>query len=101
MALFAGVFDGESDEVNFAALGQPTFLGGVRELIGEERPQAPVAIPVEALPPKVEEPASLLAAGVQILQAFAEWKGELPWTPELKERAVNALRRLLEQAEED
>ncbi len=39
MALFAGVFDGESDEVNFAALGQPTFLGGVRELIGEERPQ--------------------------------------------------------------
>jgi SNF2 family DNA or RNA helicase len=91
-ALFAGVFDGDSDEVNFEAMGQPTFLDGVRELIGEERPVAPV----EAITPRVEAPPSgLLAAGVQMLEALAE--AELPWTAELKQRAASALRQLLDK----
>ena len=32
-ALFAGVFDGDTDEVSFAALGQPAFLDAVREFL--------------------------------------------------------------------
>ena len=33
-SLFAGLFDGETDEVNFAALGQPAFLDTVRRAAG-------------------------------------------------------------------
>ena len=35
-ALFAGLFAGDSDEIDFAALGQPAFLEAVREIVGEE-----------------------------------------------------------------
>jgi superfamily II DNA or RNA helicase len=37
-ALFAGLFDGDTDEVSFAALGQPKFLDAVRDLLEGEAP---------------------------------------------------------------
>jgi SNF2 family DNA or RNA helicase len=92
-AIFAGVFDGESDEVNFASLGQQSFLDGVRELIGEERP-APSETAPAAIMPDLSAP-GLLAAGVGMLEALAAWEGEVPWTDELKERAAAAFQRLL------
>ncbi len=91
-SLFAGVFDGDSDEVNFAALGQTSFLDSVREIIGEEKgpavvekrtPEAPTAKP------------DLLEAGVRFLEALAAWEKELPWTSELRERAATAIELLL------
>jgi SNF2 family DNA or RNA helicase len=92
-SLFAGVFDGESDELEFAALGQTSFLDGVRELIGEEKPavEAKPAAPVETAGP------TLLTAAVQMLEALAAGKEDLPWTEELRRRAAAALEALLER----
>ena len=71
-SLFAGVFDGDADEVSFEALGQQQFLETVRELIGE----APLdAAPGSARQPLANSPEArqnLLAAGVQFLEALAE-----------------------------
>ena len=91
-SLFAGVFDGESDEVSFEALGQQQFLQTVRELIDApaEEPLAPAA------PPPTDANAKLLAAGVQFLEALAEVLGrngtDLP--PELAQRAAAAVQRI-------
>src|SRR5215213_7429530 len=61
-ALFSGLFDGDTDEVSFAALGQPKFLDAVRELLEGEAP---------ATAPNAEEArAKLVAAGVQFLEAL-------------------------------
>jgi SNF2 family DNA or RNA helicase len=95
-SLFAGVFDGESDEVNFAALGQTSFVDSVREVIGGEKPVAVVA--EVKLTEAVEKP-DLLEAGVRLLEALAAREGILPWTDELRTRAEAALQRLLTQTE--
>ena len=97
-SLFAGVFDGDSDEVNFAALGQTSFLDGVREIVGKEKAHA-VA---EKTPPEmlVDKP-DLLEAGVRFLEALAAWEKDLPWTSELLERARAAFQSLLARAEPD
>ena len=42
--LFAGVFDGDEDEVAFAAVNQPKFLDAVRELVAEPRPEPTAAV---------------------------------------------------------
>lgn len=64
-ALFEGLFESDSDEIDFAALGQPTFLQAVRELAGGTD---------DATPP--DDPrAKLLAAAVQTLEALAEMAG--------------------------
>ena len=97
-ALFAGVFDGDSDEVNFAALGQPSFLDGVRELIGEEK--AVVAVEQPTLPAATAN-GDLFTAVVQMLEALAAWEGTLPWTRGLKERANSALHALLARVENE
>jgi superfamily II DNA or RNA helicase len=103
--LFAGVFDGESDEVNFAALNRPSFLDGVRELIEEQSSvgsqQSAVAVQHPPTPvggavlPDARQ--AMLLSGVHLLEALAGWEGGLPWTDELRERARAALGRLLEQ----
>src|SRR5215213_810013 len=40
-SLFGSVFDGDSDAVDFAALGSTSFLDGVREVVGIEKPAVP------------------------------------------------------------
>ena len=35
-ALFSGLFASDSDEIDFAALGQPAFVESVREIVGDE-----------------------------------------------------------------
>jgi SNF2 family DNA or RNA helicase len=95
--LFAGVFDSDSDEVNFVALNQQSFLDGVRTLIDEERPS-------EAKPPLNSDPPStatsaigLLAASVQLLEAMAKESHSPAWSPELKRRALTAMQLLMER----
>jgi superfamily II DNA or RNA helicase len=63
-ALFEGLFEGDSDEVSFAAPGQPAFLDAIRAALGlaGEPPQAPA-------PPAGDR---LLRAGVELLEALAE-----------------------------
>jgi SNF2 family DNA or RNA helicase len=111
-SLFAGVFDGDSDEVNFQALGQPQFLQSVRDLIGEAPPQEAASRererPEERTPvahalgsPGTEARANLLLAGVQFLEALAEVLGQdgaaLP--PDLAKRAGAAVRRVFDAAD--
>jgi SNF2 family DNA or RNA helicase len=97
-SLFAGVFDGDSDEVNFAALGQTSFLDSVRELISEEKPRE--VTPIEPAAPAVATP-DLLEAGVCFLEALAAWEGKLPWTKELRERAALAVKLLFAKADRE
>ena len=92
--LFGSVFDGDSDAVDFAALGSVSFLDGVREVIGVERPAA-VAEP-EA-PARVD--VGLLEANVRMLEALAAWDADASWPPALRDRAAAALRKLLERIE--
>lgn len=98
-SLFSGVFDGDSDEISFQALGQTAFLDTVREMVDEpavEQPAAEVAaVPAVVLPPT----AGLLAAGVQMLESLAGWEGELMLDDDLKGRAITALRKLVEKVE--
>jgi SNF2 family DNA or RNA helicase len=91
-SLFAGVFDGESDEVSFEALGQGQFLESVRELIGESA----VAPAVQTAEPSADANLRLLTAGVQFLEALADVlaqrNGSLP--AELSERVNSAVRKI-------
>ena len=93
-SLFGSVFDGDSDEVSFDALGQPQFLQTVRELIGEAGEPAPAIEPPEAAADANEK---LLAAGVQFLEALAEIisanGSKVP--PQLSHRAASAIRKIL------
>src|SRR5262245_3232517 len=89
---FGSVFDGESDAVDFAAAGNTSFLDGVREVIGAERP--PVAAP-EA--PARDVGLGLLEANVRMLEALAAWDADVTWPPVLRDRAAAALQKLLEQ----
>ena len=91
-ALFAGLFDGESDEVNFAALGQPAFLDTVRELLADDGRAGSTSdrSPEEAR-------ANLLSTGVQFLEALAAaLNSEKPAIPaDLLRRGTIALRSIL------
>jgi superfamily II DNA/RNA helicase len=88
-ALFAGLFDGDTDEVSFEALGQPAFLEAVRDLLEGEAPA--VAASAE------EARAKLVAAGVQFLEALAELlAAERPAAPpDLVQRGTAALQAIL------
>jgi superfamily II DNA/RNA helicase len=90
-ALFAGLFDGETDEVSFAALGQPAFLEAVRELLDDGR-----AGSVSDRSPE-EARAALLVAGVHFLEALAVvMTTEKPaGPPDLVARGAAALRAIL------
>jgi superfamily II DNA or RNA helicase len=94
-ALFAGLFDGDTDEVSFAALGQPAFLEAVRELLEGEAPTE--GHPLAGLPNAEEARAKLVAAGVQFLEALAALlAAEKPAAPpDLVARGTAALRAIL------
>jgi SNF2 family DNA or RNA helicase len=94
-SLFGSVFDGDSDSVDFAALGSTSFLDGVREVVGIEKPVAPVPEPEAEARAEV----GLLEANVRMLEALAAWDADVPWPPALRERARTALRSLLERVE--
>ncbi|CAN5146622.1 hypothetical protein BH11PLA2_BH11PLA2_49600 [soil metagenome] len=40
-SLFAGLFDGDENEVEFSGVAPTTFVAAVRELLNEEQPEAP------------------------------------------------------------
>jgi SNF2 family DNA or RNA helicase len=88
-ALFAGLFEGETDEVSFAALGQPAFLDAVWELLEGEPPTA--------APNAEEARAKLITTGVQFLEALAAvLTAEKPAVPpDLAARGTAALRAIL------
>ncbi len=43
--LFAGVFEGDDDAIAFGAVNQSSFLDGLREILGEPKPELPVPVP--------------------------------------------------------
>jgi superfamily II DNA or RNA helicase/F0F1-type ATP synthase epsilon subunit len=92
--LFAGLFDGETDEVSFEALGPRPFLQSVRELIGDTTEPNEAAAPDRAAAP--DPNLRLLSAGVQFLEALADVlaqrNGTLP--AELSERVNAAVRKI-------
>jgi SNF2 family DNA or RNA helicase len=93
-SLFGSVFDGDSDSVDFAAIGSSSFLNGVGEVIGVEKPTSEPDAPARAA-----TSVGLLEANVRMLEALAAWDEEVPWPAELRARARTSLRALLERIE--
>jgi len=98
-SLFGSVFDGDSDAVDFAALGTQSFLDGVREVVGVEKPAA-VPAPEPEGPARDGAGLGLLEANVRMLEALAAWDADASWPPALRDRAAAALRKLLERIED-
>ncbi len=79
--LFAGVFDGEEDEIAFAAVPTGGFLATVRDLIGEAKPEAPKAPVLPAEWPVLE-------STVELLESLVKWCRR----PDVQERLTPELR---------
>lgn len=114
-SLFTGIFEGDSDEISFQAMGQQAFLDSVRELIAEEVPatavtfaapatapvtEVPAPPPVTPSPPTlaVADPAVMWSASVQLLEALVQWieiQPQLPADDRLRQRAQQAAEALL------
>jgi SNF2 family DNA or RNA helicase len=100
--LFAGVFDGEDDEIAFGAVQPGGFLDGVRELIGEQRqaptvPAHPAATGAStASPPMLMQDAgaTLLPTAIQLLESLAELLAK----PEVQKRLTQQQRERIIQA---
>jgi hypothetical protein len=100
--LFAGVFDGESDDVSVEALGQQQFLQRVRELIEVEDGEPSRVRDRAGSAPPVDPQLNLLTAGVQFLEALAEAmskNGEPKLPLELSRRIATAVRQILHSVE--
>jgi hypothetical protein len=97
-ALFEGLFDGDTDEINFAALGQPGFLDTVRELLDDGGQAGSVS---ERSPEEAR--ANVVTAGVLFLEALAALVAvEKPAVPaDLLQRSTTALRAILAAIEAD
>jgi SNF2 family DNA or RNA helicase len=103
-SLFAGVFDGDSDEVNFNSLGRPAFLESVRELIGEPEEKETRRQNDKERGRLQEEQngdsrVKLLLAGVQFLEALADvmaQEGANGLPAEVSKRAGAAVRKILQ-----
>ena len=92
-SLFGSVFDGDSDTVAFTALATTSFLTGVQEAIGIERP----TIPEAEAPARAET--GLLEANVQMLEALAAWEG--PWPAEFRDRLIGVFKDLADRIQEE
>ncbi|WP_020468432.1 DEAD/DEAH box helicase [Zavarzinella formosa] len=94
-SLFGSVFDGDSDAVDFAAIGSTTFLDGVREVVGLEKP-APAEPKTAAKPPVAkiterETTPDLVEAGLCFLEALVAESPRWNLTSEQKARFRSAL----------
>lgn len=95
--LFAGVFDGDEDEIAFASVNQSKFLDAVRDLLAEPRPE-PAAAPAATSDPGAR--AALWQAGAQMIEALNQLaEAERPtWVtadPGLRTRLHTGLTELL------
>jgi len=108
-SLFAGVFDGDTDEVNFDSVNRPAFLDSVRELIGEPeqretRRQGDNETRREPGEQNGDARAKLLLAGVQFLEVLADvmaHEGANGVPTEVSTRAGAAVRRILRGLEDN
>jgi SNF2 family DNA or RNA helicase len=92
-ALFADLFEGDSDEVSFNAAGKPTFMESIRTLLTSAEPAAPPATTGSTGGTSASDPTTQLAnASVQMLEALAAWATQMgPVGPELAARGAAAL----------
>jgi hypothetical protein len=71
--LFAGLFDGEDDEIAFAAVNPGGFLNAVRDLIGEARAEVPPPAPAVATTPIPVAPPPALEESLALIESLADW----------------------------
>ncbi|HYH66376.1 MAG TPA: DEAD/DEAH box helicase [Urbifossiella sp.] len=106
-SLFVGLFEGDADEMAFAA--GPGFLSALRRLTGEEedrgqrtedRPQPAEAMPSAAALPATADvlPSDLWAAAVQLLEGVAALAAAGPVPDALRERVRAAAALVAERA---
>jgi superfamily II DNA or RNA helicase len=97
--LFAGVFDGDEDEIAFSAVNPTRFYDAVRELIGEPKPEAAAPAPA---PADADGRLALWRAGAQMIDALnqlaeADQSGCVAADPELRTRLHTGLSTLLQK----
>ena len=72
-ALFAGLFDGDEDEIALGATGVAPLLEAVRELLGEPRPEPVIVMPsVTPLTPLVAQNDAFWESAAAMLRHLAE-----------------------------
>jgi superfamily II DNA or RNA helicase len=76
--LFAGVFEGVTDEVAFEAVGNQSFMETVRSLVEDVPPPEPVPSPVKPTEVGEDATAKAVEAGVCFLEALAAACGSAP-----------------------
>jgi hypothetical protein len=96
--LFAGVFDGDEDEIAFSAVNPTRFYDAIRELIGEPKPEA--AAPATLAPADADGRLALWRAGAQMIDALnqlaeADQSGCVAADSELRTRLHTGLIALL------
>jgi superfamily II DNA or RNA helicase len=91
--LFTGLFASDSDEIDFAALGQPTMVDAVRDAIGD-------GLAVADSDPNAAR-IRLVTSSVQLLESLAEvLVAEKPTLPaDVAARARSALQTMMDQLE--
>jgi SNF2 family DNA or RNA helicase len=95
--LFAGVFEGTTDEVAFDALGHQMFLEAVRALVEDVPPREEAPCPVKPDEAGEDAGAKLVEAGVCFLEALAAACG--PATAGKGDAASNPLARFVKDVE--
>ncbi len=115
-SLFAGIFEGDSDEIPFTAFETAGFVEAVRELVegsdgvaggeGGVRPSVPLAVTASAgeasagsVLPFWQGVMHLLEAAVQVLQTPPTLPGQPPLPSPWREHLRQAARRLLDALE--
>lgn len=93
-SLFGSVFDGDTDAVDFAAIGTTTFMDGVREVVGIEKPSTPEP---KTLPKPVQASTlSVVEASIQLLEAVVAESIDLSITREQQQRLQAIIMKLTE-----
>jgi hypothetical protein len=97
LELFAGLFEGESDEVLFQSVADTSLLDGIRELVGEEAPSRKKTPPTDKTAPYPVE--KILDSLTELAEALNQWPNEWQLDPPKRLRLEVALKGILERLE--
>jgi SNF2 family DNA or RNA helicase len=93
LAIFETIFSGDSDTIDLEGNNSAIAIDTIRNLLADD--PLPTPVPLSS----AKGPAALLEAGILMLEALHHWEGPLPWSDDLRDRAIKAMQGLLERGE--
>lgn len=97
LELFAGLFEGESDEFLFQSVADTSLLDGIRELVGDEAPSRKKTSPAEKTAPYPVE--KILDSLTELAESLNQWPNEWQLDQPKRLRLEVALKGILERLE--